>query len=220
LSPHAPYTASAALYRRAAAEARRRGWLLTTHVAESREEDEMLRHGTGPMAEFFGRAAEGVGAVEWLSRWDVLGTNCLAVHANHVTASEVELLAKSGTHVVHCPKSHRFFGREPVMWERWMKCGVNVCLGTDSLASNDSLDMFGEMRAVSGLSPRQVLALATVNAAKALNRDGKLGRIAPGAWADLIAVPVASGTADAHEAVVFAEKPVNFVMIGGKVVVS
>jgi cytosine/adenosine deaminase-related metal-dependent hydrolase len=90
------------------------------------------------------------------------------------------------------------------------------------LASNDKLDMFAEMQTLAHvfprLTPEQILGMVTLNPAKALQKPNELGRIAPGSWADLIAVPLEENAADPYEAVVFAEKPICFVMIGGKVV--
>ncbi len=192
LAPHAPYTTSAPLYRLAARVARERGWLLTTHVAEACREVPLVELG-------------------------VLGPNCLLAHANHLDEAEVELLARSGASVVHCPRAHRFFGRDAAPWDLWRRHGVNVCLGTDSLASNESLDMRAEMRALWELPAREVLAMATVNAARALNCADKLGKIAVGGWADLTAVPL---TGDPYESVVRSEKPVCFSMVGGKVVLQ
>lgn len=230
LSPHAPYTVSAGLYRLAASEARRHGMLITTHVAESEEEDDMIRRGTGHMYDYFLRAGRDmkdckrVSPVQMLHEYDVLGPNCLAVHANCLTPLDVGLLGQTGTHVVHCPKSHRFFNRPTPMIEVLWQQGVNVCLGTDSLASNDSLNMFEEMRTLAHVFPRlgaeEILPLATTCAAKALNLENKLGKIVPGAWADLIAVPRDEQIADPYEAVVYAEKPVSFSMVGGKVIIG
>lgn len=202
LAPHAPYTTSAPLYRLAARTARERGWVLTTHVAESRGENKMFR---GP--------CESV----TLAGLGVLGPNCLLAHANHVDEAEVESLVHSGASVVHCPRAHRFFRRDAAPWELWRRHGVNVCLGTDSLASNESLDMRAEMRALTQLQAREVLEMATVNAARALNCADKLGKIAVGGWADLAAVPL---TGDPYESVVRSEKPVCFSMVGGKVVLQ
>jgi cytosine/adenosine deaminase-related metal-dependent hydrolase len=227
LSPHAPYTAGELLYRFAAHHARAANILLTTHLAESVEEDEMFRFGIGPMYEYLKRSGRDMGdckrtgPVPLLSERGVLGKNCLAVHANFLTAADVRMLAETGTHIVHCPKSHRFFGRQLPLLAGWREQGINVCLGTDSLASNDKLDMFAEMQTLAHVFPRmtpeEILSLATVNPAKALNRADKLGKIAPGAWADLIAVPLAEGMTEPYEAVVFSENPVCFVMVGGKV---
>jgi len=214
LSPHAPFTTSEPLYRLAAKLARERGWLLTTHAAESHEEDEMFRWGRGPMWERYHRDHNG-GAVKLLEEQGVLGANCLLAHANFLDDAEVAMLAQSGASVAHCPRAHRFFRRDAAPWDLWRRHGVNVCLGTDSLASNDSLDMRAEMRALTALSPREALAMATVNGAKALNCDGKLGRIAVGGQADMAAVPL---DGDPFESVARSEKPVCFSMVGGKAV--
>jgi cytosine/adenosine deaminase-related metal-dependent hydrolase len=230
LSPHAPYTASADLYRQAAHWARSHKMLLTTHLAESEEEDDMLRRGTGHMYDYFIRAGRDMsdckrqGSAQMLFEYGVLGPNCLAVHANCLTPLDVKLLKQSGAHVVHCPKSHRFFNRGtpllPAFWDQ----DINVCLGTDSFASNDSLNMFLEMQTLAHVFPRlsaeQLLQMATTNAAKALGQEQKLGRIEPGAWADLIAVPLDGAIADPYEAIVYTKKPVSFSMVGGKVIVG
>ncbi len=226
-SPHAPYTASGGLYTLAAKAAAARGTVLTTHVAESQEEDDMFRRGTGPMYDYFARAGRDmrdckrVGVVQLLAEWGVLGANCLAVHANCLTPQDVKLVQKTGAHIVHCPKSHRYFNRGVPMLSALWEENVNICLGTDSLASNDTLNMFAEMQTLSHVYPRlppdQILNMATLNGARALNLIGKLGQLTPGAWADLIAVP-AGNVADPVEAVVYAESPVAFAMINGKVV--
>ena len=223
LSPHAPYTASAELYRRCAQSGR----FMTTHVAESLDEDAMFRQGRGALYDAcrsLGRPMTDCGhsgPVELLHSYGVLGNNCLAVHANCLTESDVQLLAATETSVVHCPKTHRFFERATPPLVRLLQAGVNVCLGTDSLASNSSLNVFAEMRELARvfpqLSPEQILALATIQAARALKMSEPLGQITVGAAADLIAVPV-SGHTDPYVAVVFAEKPVTFMMIDGKVV--
>ncbi len=227
LAPHAPYTVSGHLYELAAKAARERDWLLTTHLAESTQEDDMIRRGFGPMYDYFLRAGRDmsdckrVGPVQLLAERKALGPNSLVAHANCLTPLDITLLKDSGTHVVHCPKSHRFFCRDtpllPLLWH----AGVNVCLGTDSLASNDTLDMFAEMKTVTRMFPElsadKVLEMATVCGAKALRLESKLGQLAPGAWADLIAVPLDPELFDPYEAVVYADKPIRFSMIAGKV---
>ena len=223
LSPHAPYTASADLYRRCAQSGR----FITTHVAESGEEDEMFRRARGPLyaaCRNYGRDMSDcgrVGPVELLQSYGVFGQNCLVAHANSLSADDLQILVRTGTSVVHCPKTHRYFQRPRLPLAEWQAAGLNLCLGTDSLASNDTLDMFAEMRELARVFPdwlpARIVALTTTNAAIALNRTARLGRIAVGAAADLIAVPVA-GQADPYAAVVFAERPVTFMMIDGKVV--
>ena len=230
LSPHAPYTASGELYRLAARFARGRQLLFTTHLAETEEEDDMFRRGTGHMYEHFYRAGRDMtdckrfGPLQLLREMDVLTPACLLAHMNCLTPADVKLLAQTGAHVVHCPRTHRFFRRPTPLLESLIHAGVNVCLGTDSLASNDRLDMFAEMQELARIFPRwsaeEILTLATLNAAKALKQPDKLGKLAAGASADLIAVPLDGPVVDAYESVVFSEKPVCFSMIEGKAVLG
>lgn len=227
-SPHAPYTASAELYRLCAQYARGRNIPVTTHLAESEEEDDMIRCGTGHMYDYFMRAGRDMsdckraGPTQLMSEYGVLGPNCLAAHANCLTPVEVALLRRTGTHVVHCPKSHRFFNRGMPPLNTWKAQGINVCLGTDSMASNDTLNMLDEMQTFGQMFPRmpaqELLELATVSAAKALNQVEKLGRIATGAWADLIAAPLDGAGGDPYEAIVYADKVVSFSMVSGEVI--
>jgi len=209
LAPHAPYSTSPPLYRLASQMAREHGWLFTTHIAESREEDEMFRRQHGPMWERYRR--------EYVPLHDlgVTGSNCLVAHANFLTDAEAESLARSGASIAHCPRTHRFFERDPAPWDLWQRHGLNVCIGTDSLASNYSLDLRADMRLLKEFPARDVLAMATVNPARALNGVGEMGVIAPGALADLAAVPCEG---DPYESVVFSDKPVCFSMVGGKAV--
>ena len=97
-----------------------------------------------------------------------------------------------------------------------------MCLGTDSLASNDTLSMLAEMQTLAHMFPRipaqGLLEMATLNAAKALNQSEKLGKIAPGAWADLIAAPSEGANGDPYEAIVYADKQVSFSMIAGELI--
>jgi cytosine/adenosine deaminase-related metal-dependent hydrolase len=225
-SPHAPYSTSAGMYALAAKAAEARGVLLTTHLAESEEEDDMIRRGTGHMYDYFHRAGRDmadckrVGPVQLLHELHALGPHCLAAHVNCVTPLDIQLLQKTGTHVVHCPKTHRYFGRGMPMLKSFWAAGVNVCLGTDSLASNNRLNMFEEMRTLAHVCPevecQQLVAMATTHAARALGREGKLGVLAAGAAADIIAVRPVEAVVDPHETVVFNEEPLSFLMVNGR----
>jgi imidazolonepropionase-like amidohydrolase len=98
--------------------------------------------------------------------------------------------------------------------------GFNICLGTDSLASNETLSLFDEMRAFQRnfprVSPEEVLQMATVNPARALRQEHALGRIRSGFGADLIAVPC-SGSTDIFEQILTFDAPVNWSMVNGHV---
>jgi cytosine/adenosine deaminase-related metal-dependent hydrolase len=209
LSPHAPYSTGPELIRLSALAARENNWLLTTHVAESEDEFEMYMSASGAMFDWLKSQRDtsdcGLGSpTASLSRHGALSPNMLAVHANYLAKGDAELLASSETSVVHCPRSHAFFGHQPFPLQELRNAGVNVCLGTDSLATmaktrNEplALNMFAEMRAFAcefpNLSPAEILLSATSNGAKALRRENEVGVLTPGAFADLIAVPFAEG---------------------------
>ena len=217
LSPHAPYTTSSSLLREAARVARADGWLLTTHVAESADEFEMFRRGSGAMFKWLQAQrdmsdCDGRSPVQHMARSKALGKNCLAIHVNYLAEDDASLLAESGTSVVHCPRSHAFFGHRAFPFAELSRAGVNICLGTDSLATVAKsrgeplvLSMFSEMRALAksmpALGPDQIIKLATVNGAKAIGREDELGIIKPGALADLIALPTDAGETDFYDAV-------------------
>jgi cytosine/adenosine deaminase-related metal-dependent hydrolase len=99
--------------------------------------------------------------------------------------------------------------------------GVNLCLGTDSLASTDSLSLFDEMRLLRNaepwLRPEELLRMVTVNPARALRRRAQLGKIAPGTLADLIAVPAPGSLGGVYEDIVNHDEPVSWMMIDGQI---
>jgi cytosine/adenosine deaminase-related metal-dependent hydrolase len=202
LSPHAPYTASIDLYRLARQAGDNHGMLSTTHIAESVEEHEMFNHASGPLYDFLaemGRDNSDCGqgsAVSHLIEHGVIGDNCIIAHLNYLQDYDYELVARSGASVVHCPKCHAYFGHAAFPLKALRTHGVNVCLGTDSLASNNSLDMRSEMREVQqvhGLTDRDVLEMATLHGARALGQAGRLGELSPGSMADLVAFPHETG---------------------------
>jgi cytosine/adenosine deaminase-related metal-dependent hydrolase len=233
LAPHALFTASRDLYRRCEEVARREKILLTTHLAESREEMEMFRHGSGPLYEFMksiGRPMDDCGQETPLEKFvGLLGDASLpaqwiVAHLNELAESDFKLLKEltSKFHIVHSPRSHDYFGHSRFPFEKLRALGFNICLGTDSLASNESLSLFGEMRAFQrsepGISSDKVLEMVTVNAGVALDQSpsgGKLGRIRPGFQADLIAVP-RSGTDNLFEQILAFDGPVDWMLLDGK----
>lgn len=231
LSPHAPYSTVPELLRLSAEAARARGWRLATHVAESAEEYEMFAEARGTMYEWLARNERdmadcgGVSPVQHLARHGVLGPNLLAIHANVLQSGDAELLAGNGSTVVHCPRSHAYFGHRPFARLGLERAGVNVCLGTDSLVTvlkrqEQVLDLFCEMREFlacsPGVAPAAAVRLVTVNGARALGLAGRAGTLAAGAWADAIAVPFAGTIAETAEAVVHHAGDVAASMIAGE----
>lgn len=220
LSPHAPYTTHADLLRWAVRQAESRNWLLTTHVAESQDEFDMFRHASGPMHEWLKAQRDmsdcgTLSPIQHLERCDYLSSRLIAVHANYLEKGDTELLARRRVHVVHCPRSHAYFGHAPFRYAGLSHAGVNICLGTDSLASVKKagrsvsgepleLNMFAEMRAFTSthadVPPEAILRMVTVNPARALNVE--VGQFAPNALADMIALEYSGPVTDAAGALV------------------
>jgi cytosine/adenosine deaminase-related metal-dependent hydrolase len=210
LTPHAPHTTSIPLLRELVAEAERSASPLSIHVAESTAEIAWLARGNGPLAELFRRRGlpatpprpAGDSPVRRLDRIGLLGPRTLVVHAVHVDREEIGILRARGATVVTCPRSNAYLGvgRAPV--PELLDAGVPVALGTDSLASCPDLDLFAEMAAVRkehDLPAEIVLRMATLHGARALGVAERLGSIAVGKLARLIAVPLAQGADDPFE---------------------
>ena len=237
-APHALFTASKNLYRRCEEVARRENTLLTTHLAESREEMEMFRDASGALYEFlksigrdmgdcgnetplqqFFRIRDSSTPKRFGARNDKLW---LIAHLNELSESDFELLERSKRkfNVVHSPRSHDYFKHSRFPFERVRALGFNICLGTDSLASNQNLSLFAEMRAFqkefSGISPEEILQMVTVNSAHSLRHRNALGRISRGFRADLMAIP-SNERRNLFEDVVAFDSAVDWVMVDGKI---
>jgi aminodeoxyfutalosine deaminase len=233
LSPHAPYSTTPALLRLAAEVCRERQWPLAVHLSESIEEFDMFESGRGPMFEWLQTQRDmsdcGQGSpVQHAHRQGALGQNTLAVHVNYLAEGDPDLLARTGTHVVHCPRSHQYFGHQSFPLDRLLNARVNVCLGTDSMASvlveerspPPKLSLFPELQLFglhhSGLSAERILQMVTTSSAQALGRAGTLGELTRGAQADLVVLPFASRVEQAYDAVIEHSGPVRGVMIAGR----
>jgi cytosine/adenosine deaminase-related metal-dependent hydrolase len=233
LSPHAPYSTVPELLRLSAQTARRRKWRLTTHLAESAVEFEMFARGRGEMFDWLQRSGRdmsdcGLGSpVQHLERCGALSERLLAAHVNYLGRQDAALLAKRKVHVVHCPRCHFYFHHDPFPLRRLAKAGVNVCLGTDSLASvyktrrqTVELNLFEEMRALAknepSLSARKIVRMATLNGARALGMSGQIGELCAGSFADLIALPIAGKIADIYDGILHHQGDVAANMIDGR----
>jgi cytosine/adenosine deaminase-related metal-dependent hydrolase len=235
LAPHALFTASENLYRRCKEIAQRDNILLTTHLAESREEMQMFRDRSGPLYEFLRSLGQPMGDCgnntpleNFLKIRDSstpLGparndNAWIVAHLNELAESDFKVLETSDSkfHVVHCPRSHNYFDHSQFRFERLRALGFNICLGTDSLASNQNLSLFAEMRAFQKefptVPPKEILQMATVNPAHALRQGNALGRLRLGFKADLVAVPC-SGSRDVFEQIIAFEGAVTWIMANG-----
>jgi cytosine/adenosine deaminase-related metal-dependent hydrolase len=184
------------------------------HLAESREELELLAAGTGPFREL----------LEERSMWDETaiprGTRPLdylhmlaesprglVVHGNYLDADEIEFLGqrRDTISVAYCPRTHAYFGHAKYPLDRMLAAGARVVLGTDSRASNPDLNLLADLRLAAQqfpqVSPETWLRMATLDGATALGLDAAYGNLAPGNLANIIAMPC-SAADDPHEIVV------------------
>jgi 5-methylthioadenosine/S-adenosylhomocysteine deaminase len=189
LAPHAPYTTSSALLEGARRLAHERGLPVTVHWSECSEELEWLERGRGPLARLL-RASPRRRGLELLLAARLLTRRTALVHGNLPRPGEPELLARTGVTLVHCPGTQAFFARPPFPLARYLRAGVPLALGTDSLASNRGLSMTREMqlaRETLGARPAQVFCWATAGAARALGLERSIGTLRPGRQADMAA---------------------------------
>ena len=199
LAPHSIYATDEILLRRVRGEAARTGRRIMIHLSETRKE----------RAEW--KAKTGLLPVEYLEKIGFLGPDVLAAHCVWLTKGELDILAKRGVKVAHCPQSNMKLAGGGVMPLREMReRGITVALGTDSAASNNALDMFREMHACALLhkhhywdptvvGAQEALDMATRNAAFALNIPD-ICSVEVGKKADLIALDLSDPNLQPHSA--------------------
>ena len=191
LAPHAPYTVSDKTFARILTIAAEADFPVMMHIHETLDEIAQgeKEHGCRPIAR--------------LERLGILGPNLIAVHCVHLTAAEIDLYAKLGVHVAHCPASNLKLASGIAPVSAMLKAGINVGIGTDGAASNNRLDMLGETRLASllqkgatgdaaALPAHQKLEMATLNAAKALGWQDEIGSLVAGKAADMTAIDLSS----------------------------
>lgn len=199
LSPHSPYTVGPQTLGKVSELARKHNRLTTIHVAESEDEATFLLESAGPIAAHLYPAVGWHkpmppyqrGSLEYLEKSEVLSPPALLVHGVQFDDAAIRALARAGASVVLCPRSNARLGvgRAPV--ESYLCQGVNLALGTDSMASNASLSLWDEMeyaRDVYGpaIDPLQLLIMATVNGARALRIDDRIGTLTEGKEASFL----------------------------------
>jgi cytosine/adenosine deaminase-related metal-dependent hydrolase len=203
ISPHAPYTVSDDLFRAAAEMARDQRLPIAIHVAESSLEHQLIADGSGAFADGLRRrgipvAARAASPIQLLERLRVLEVSPLLIHCVRVDAHDIEAIAASKSSVAHCPASNAKLGHGIAPLVEMLAAGITVGLGSDSMASNNRMDMLDEARlALLGQrvrlgssetpSPSDVLELATLGGARALGMGDLVGTLEVGKQADLAA---------------------------------
>jgi 5-methylthioadenosine/S-adenosylhomocysteine deaminase len=186
-APHAPYTVSDASFERIRVLSDQLDIPVHLHTHETAQEveDEKKKSGLRPF--------------QRLQQLGIVNDRLIAVHFTQITDGEIAACAEAGVSVVHCPESNLKLASGFCPVEKLRRAGVNVAIGTDGCASNNDLDMFGEMRTAamlakavaddaSAFDAAYTLRAATLNAAKAIGLDAQIGSIEAGKQADLTAV--------------------------------
>jgi cytosine/adenosine deaminase-related metal-dependent hydrolase len=201
LSPHAPYTVHPQLLARLVDLAISKRLPIAMHLAESREELQLLHEGTGPFQELLAERSMWDGAaiprgsrpLDYL-RQLARAPRSLAIHGNYFDAEEIAFTAaqRERMSVVYCPRTHAYFQHDSYSLEAMLAAGVRVALGTDSRASNPDLNLLSEVQFASALFPRVdpgvLLRMATLDAAEALGLGDVVGSLTVGKLAELMTV--------------------------------
>lgn len=234
ISPHTPFTVSGDYFRAIMDAARHAGLPVTMHLAESREETAFFHDSSGRIAtqlypfvnwESYLPPPLRTTPAGWVDAAGGFGSDFLAVHGVHLTNSDARIIKRSGATIVLCPRSNQRLdvGKAPLHLYRTLQ--VPLALGTDSLASNDSLSLWDEMRFLlelypEHLSPAEVLAMGTLQGAMALGRGGETGSLEPGKRADFLLVePLQSPFTGSLEEQILYQSRVSGVWAGGENVV-
>lgn len=226
VSPHAPYTVHPQLMEKLVLAASERQMPMAMHLAESREELELLGLGTGGFRDLLSdrsmwddtaipRHTKPLDYLKALSR----APRSLVVHGNYLSRDEQEFLASHADRMslVYCPRTHAFFEHESYPLEELLDLGVQVALGTDSRASSPDLSLLGEMNTIasrSSISPQQIVRMATLTGAAALGCDDRVGSVRRGKVANLVALPCSVG--DPCEAIVGCQDAPRHVWLHGQ----
>lgn len=204
ISPHAPFTVSDPLYRATAEYALAEALPLAVHASESEAERALVCDGGGDFAP--GLRARGIATpprgkspVEMLERLGILRARPLVVHCVRLAGDDIRRLAESGSAVAHCPIANARLGHGVAPYLEMRDAGIRIGLGTDSVGSNNRLDLLEEARTASIiqraihtdaeiLDGEELLRLCTVEGARTLGLEERIGTLEPGKDADLCAV--------------------------------
>jgi len=198
ISPHAPYTVSAELFRAAARLSEELELPMAIHIAESPAETALVARGEGPFAEALrgrGIAVAGAGGspVEWLEQLGVLELRPLCVHVVQAGDDDLATLKQWDAPVAHCPRSNAAHGHGAAGVARMRALGLRVGLGSDSVASVPAIDLFAEAREaqkLAGCSAAEAVRWMTLEGARALGMHSVVGSLEPGKRGDVCVVEV------------------------------
>jgi cytosine/adenosine deaminase-related metal-dependent hydrolase len=204
VSPHAPYTVSDRLFQLVCRLARDERLPVAIHAAESEAEQALVARGGGPFAQGLERRgietpARGASTIALLDRLGVLEAQPLLIHCVHVSPEDIRRMAEAGAKVAHCPAANARLGHGIAPIAEMRAAGIAVGIGSDSVASNNRMDLLEEARLAHmfqrsrlqspvALPATELLRAVTLDGARALSLEGRIGTLETGKDADLCAV--------------------------------
>ena len=225
IAPHAPYSTAAEIYRWSIRVGTGLRLPLATHAAETLEEEEFLKTGGGEFREYLvqlgvafeGWQPPGMGPIQYLADLGFLKACVHLVHCNYLSDEDIALL--DGVNVVFCPRSQAYLGHTGHPFRKLLERGIAVALGTDSLASNDTLSVLDEMKFVYRQFPESaaLIEMGTVAGAKAMAMEDRVGTLEPGKLADFCAIGTGGGVRQIED-IFSPESFVGATAVGGKIV--
>jgi 5-methylthioadenosine/S-adenosylhomocysteine deaminase len=242
VSPHAPYTVSDRLYAAAAKFANSKRLPMAMHIAESEAEYDLVSNARGDFAERWERRGIAVtprarSPIELLDKLGALDRGPLLIHCVRVDDADIEVIARRRCGVAHCPASNAKFGHGIAPLLPLVAAGIRVGMGSDSVASNNRMDILDEARLAvlihraasrrhDAFGAHQALKLATIGGARALGLDSRIGSLEAGKDADLAAfrtdIPRTTPMGDPYSAAIFAlpGRSADLVTVRGRVLVE
>ncbi|HEV8366523.1 MAG TPA: amidohydrolase family protein [Pyrinomonadaceae bacterium] len=200
VSPHAAYTVCSSQLELIAEFSQAENLPLMMHAAESAAEDSLIRDGCGIFADGLAKrnihwSTPGVSPIQYLRKIGVLETRPLLAHCIRVDEKDIDTLAETKSRIAHCPKSNAKFGHGRAPFARFLAERLDVGLGSDSVASNNTCDILEESRYAAltartdaRVSAEQVFSVATVGGASCLGLGGATGQLEAGAQADFAVI--------------------------------
>jgi aminodeoxyfutalosine deaminase len=227
--PHTPYTASRKLYKGCRRVSDELGVSIATHIAETNDEIEFLTRGTGKFVSLLkdfdmlnNWKPPGLKPVNYLKNIGFLKNGCMLVHCNYLSEEEIGLVEESNSTIVFCPRSHKYFRHKDHPFYKLENRDINIALGTDSLASNDSLSILDEMKYIYSqhkiVNPQDILYMGTIAGATALNMADSIGKLEPGFDADITVIEFQQeGVCNIYDGIFSQDSECVFTVVSGTV---
>jgi len=197
---------------------------LSIHLAESQSEDDYFKKSNGSMMELIrqryqGEIHQAQSGLQWLEENHLPLFKIMLIHGNYLDNEDCRIIRKNKISLIHCPGSHSYFGHQAISLEDYLSQGIIIGLGTDSIASNQSLNFLEELKLTRKKFPQleahTLLKMATLHGARALRMEKEIGSLVPGKKADIVGFTMLKECLPKQTP--FQQATTNFLMINGQI---